>query len=242
MTRDMNAEQPGFVRDSYIELSPAERVWQLSQDVAEARARLRDLNRQLVRGRETGRHLQAAQPEIVRLAREADRQRPYLLAVENGWEAVADADDVLADARRHHATVEARIGKARSDRRENAARLLDARLPDAGRAIETAEAQRAQAATDLYAASRSLFDQVGVGGLVTRVDVDKVRNDALDRDYLERNVARGRVEVIEGQLLRANTALEHECSGSGPIDGHPFAHTTGHSFDHHSGYDQEWER
>lgn len=236
MTRDMDVEQPGFVRDPYIELSPAERVGQLSQDLAEARARLRDLNRQLVPGRETGRHLRAAKPEIVRLAHEADRQRPYWLAVENGWQALADADDVLADTRRHHATVQTRIGKARSDRREDDARLLDAR-----RAIETAETQRERAAADLYAASRTLFDQVGVGGLVTREDVDKVRNDAMDDDYLERNLARGRVEVIEGQLLRANKARQHECSGIGPMDGHPFAHITGHSFDRHGAYDHEWE-
>lgn len=95
MTRETPSDEKGFVRDPYVELSPAERVSQLASDLDDARTRLGDLERLLVPGLEAGRHLVAAQPEIDRLAREADRQRPYWIAVEDGWERLSDAEEVL---------------------------------------------------------------------------------------------------------------------------------------------------
>ncbi|NMN99287.1 hypothetical protein [Antrihabitans stalactiti] len=242
MTGDMSSDGGEFVRDPYVDLPPAERISQLACDLHDARTRLEELQSLLTPGAEAGRHFVAAQPEIDRLAHEADRQRPYWLAVEDGWERLSDAEEANLDARRHFHTLLTRIEQDRTDGGETAVPWLDSQLSEAARAIGDAESRRDQATSDLAAASETLLDQVGLGGLITHDDVDKARNDAMDLDYIERNLARERVEAIEGQLLRANGTLQRSSPGSELIEGHPFAHAASRTFGAESGHAHEWER
>ncbi|QBS43568.1 hypothetical protein [Nocardia sp. CS682] len=188
--------------------SDADKVVALVAELRETWSQYRLLSQQLRPGSAGGPAMQAAAPRLLRLSREADRQRPYLLGADARWEDYTGVDQHVATLLGRYDRTVARVAQARGEGREELAGALERSLPELGAEIVQAARERADTATAAFDAAKRVYHQAGPDGVVTRHQVDAAALDAVDADHLARQDALVRFQHAEQALFRAGWTVE----------------------------------
>ncbi|WP_433622762.1 hypothetical protein [Nocardia sp. CA-120079] len=186
----------------------ADQVVALVVELREAWGRYRGLSHQLRPGGAGGPAMQATDPTLLRLSREADRQRPYLLAAADRWQDYESVDEHVETLLGQYDRTVARIRQARTDGRDGLADALQRSLPRFQSEITRAAGECVDAVTTAYGAAEQVYQQAGPDGVVTRSRVDAVALEAVDTDRTARMQALTRFQHAEQVLFRAGWTVE----------------------------------
>ncbi|MDE1672670.1 MobF family relaxase [Nocardia gipuzkoensis] len=205
----------------YPELPPAQRVTRLRADLDTARATAALLWSQHLAG--DGEHQRAAAPMVRAMRQRADAQIPHRVAAHDAHHAWVRADHAATTAEQAHAGVEAAAAAARA--RGDDLEALSLELEAAALSVEAraarADATEAQAAAEQ--AQQAWQDFAGAHGTVTPEHVEAIQASAAGLDLDTITAARNHAELIEGQLLRAESAAAREDADSdfNPLEEQP---------------------
>ncbi|MCX4097714.1 MobF family relaxase [Nocardia sp. alder85J] len=188
----------------YPEATSDERVKRLRADLAAARQRTKDLWAIHLAG--AGQHRRAADPMVIAMRHQADVQAPFRVAALDAHRAWQDADRAATAAEHAHATA---VHAAATARPAGAGAESAPDEPTVAILAMEAAAARSRADDAKNAADhaqRAWENHAGDQGMVTPGDVDALRIAADDMDSDVVAAAHADKELLEGQLLRAESA------------------------------------
>ncbi|WP_280491581.1 MobF family relaxase [Nocardia asiatica] len=205
----------------YPELPPAQRVTRLRADLDTARATAARLWSQHLAG--DGEHQRTAAPMVRAMRQRADAQTPHRIAAHDAHHAWVRADHAATTAEQAHAGVEAAAAAARARGDDLEALSLELEAAALSMEAHAARVDATEAHTAAEHAQQAWQDFAGAHGTVTPEQVEAIQASAAGLDIDTITAARNQAELIEGQLLRAESAAARDNAEADvqPLDEQP---------------------